>query len=189
MILKVEPQRFPVRERGARNLGKGRTKMNRIVIMGVSGCGKTSVGAALAGRLGLTFVDGDDLHPARNIVKMRAGRPLSDTDRWPWLDAVGTALQNDGVVGCSALKRAYRDWLRKRAGADLTFVHLHAEFAVLLRRVQSREGHFMPAALLQNQYDILEDLAPDERGFLIGIDQPLDAVIADAAAHLESMQA
>ena len=139
-----------------------------IVVMGVSGCGKTSVGKALAGRLGADFLDGDDLHPSANIKKMSAGEPLTDADRVPWLQAIGEKFAearssgNGLVVACSALKRAYREQIAQYA--QLTFIHPQASRLVLLERLSKRTGHFMPVSLLDSQLDALESLQSDERG-------------------------
>ncbi len=133
-----------------------------VVVMGVAGSGKTTVGAALAGLVGVDFLDGDDLHPTSNVEKMHAGHPLTDADRWPWLDRVGGALAdaaraNHGlVVACSALKRAYRDRIRAAAGPDLLFVFLDVSQDEAHRRLRVRLDHFMPAALLDSQFDTLE---------------------------------
>ena len=123
-----------------------------IVVMGASGCGKSTVGRELAARLGLEFKDGDDLHPATNVSKMAAGDPLTDEDRWPWLTPVGQWLAarsaSGSVVACSALRRAYRDVLRDAAGKDTLFVYLDLPEAVLLERVKARD-HFFPPHLLR----------------------------------------
>jgi gluconokinase len=136
-----------------------------IVIMGVSGSGKSTLGSALALRLGWRFVEGDALHPPRNVAKMTAGEPLTDADRWPWLERVAEAIVAGGdagvVLACSALKRSYRDFLRDRAGA-IMFVLPSLQKDVLTARVAARPGHYMPASLLQSQLDALEALAPDE---------------------------
>ncbi|HEY0950254.1 gluconokinase [Nocardioides sp.] len=150
-----------------------------LVVMGVSGSGKSTVGAALAQRLGVPFVDADDLHPASNIAKMSRGEPLDDEDRWPWLETIGRWLADHpdgGVVSCSALKRAYRDRLREHV-AELEFVHLTGSREVIERRQASRPGHFMPASLLSSQFATLEPLAPDERGFAIDVDQSVDRIV------------
>lgn len=160
--------------------------MMRLVLMGVSGCGKTTVGQALARDCALTFIDGDDLHPAANIAKMSRGEPLDDADRAPWLRAVGRKLaEQDGdvAIGCSALKRAYRDTIRHEAG-QVHFVHLHAPKPVLAKRVAERAGHFMPPSLLDSQYAALEDLWDDELGCVVDIDQPFEGVVQDAAAYV-----
>ena len=140
-----------------------------IVVMGVSGCGKTSVGKGLAARLGSAFAEGDALHTRRNVEKMSAGIPLDDADRVPWLDRIGEALRQgrgDGtglVVTCSALKRAYRDRLRRAAGGGLTFVFLRGSRQILWQRLAARRGHFMPISLLDSQLATLED-PKDEAG-------------------------
>jgi len=147
--------------------------------MGVSGCGKSSLGAALATALALPFTDADDLHPAANRAKMAAGQPLIDADRWPWLQAVGSVLAADaGVVACSALRRAYRDRLRQ-AAARVQFLHLVAPPAVIAQRLAARQGHFMPAGLLDSQLATLEPLAPDE-GWTLEVSGPQDANLAAA---------
>ena len=155
--------------------------MRCFVIMGVSGCGKTSVGEAIAERLPVTFIDGDALHPQSNIDKMASGRPLDDDDRAPWLQQVGERLRETGgvvAIGCSALKRSYRDIIRQTAGGPVMFLHLHAQKSVLEDRVNAREGHFMPPSLLESQFATLEMLGPDEDGKVIDIDAPLPEVIA-----------
>jgi carbohydrate kinase (thermoresistant glucokinase family) len=161
--------------------------VKRIVVMGVSGAGKTTVGIALAERLGLRFVDADDLHPAANVEKMAAGIPLTDDDRWPWLAAVGddlAAAEEPGlVVACSALKRSYRDAIRARAD-DVDFVLLTAPAAVLRDRIGHRPGHFMPASLLDSQLAILEPFQSDERGLLIEASGAVEEVAEAAAALL-----
>lgn len=151
-----------------------------VVVMGVSGSGKSTVGAALAQRLRVPFVDGDDLHPPANIAKMAAGVPLDDRDRHPWLEAIGEWLaEHDaqgGVVGCSALKRKYRDQLRHHAHR-VRFVHLHGTRAVIEARQATRPGHFMPASLLTSQFATLEPLSPDEDGLVVDVDQPVDEIV------------
>ncbi len=138
--------------------------MHRIVIMGVSGCGKSSVGAALGNRLGILYRDGDDLHPAANVEKMRAGIPLTDTDRWPWLDQVAQVLKDGApvIVGCSALRRAYRDRIRQGAGGPVRFVHLAGSRDLIATRMAARTGHYMPATLLDSQFATLEAPGPEE---------------------------
>jgi gluconokinase len=140
-----------------------------LVVMGVSGVGKTSVAHALVDRTGWAFQEGDDLHPEANRAKMAAGHPLDDEDRWPWLrrvaEWIGTqeAAGQGGVVTCSALKRSYRDLLRD-GHPSVRFVHLLADEDVLTSRVTNRHGHYMPPALLRSQLDALEPLGPDEPG-------------------------
>ncbi|QTI70133.1 gluconokinase [Gordonia polyisoprenivorans] len=155
-----------------------------VVVMGVSGSGKSTVGAALAQRLRVPFADADDFHPQSNIDKMTAGHALTDTDRQPWLDLIGDWLGehgDGGVMSCSALKRAYRDRLRSHC-PDTVFVHLDGPLEVIARRQASRPGHFMPTSLLHSQFDILEPLGSDERGVIVDVDQPVDAIIDRIAA-------
>lgn len=159
-----------------------------IVVMGVSGSGKSTVGAALAQRLRVPFADADDFHPPANIEKMSAGHPLDDTDRVPWLEAIGKwlALHGDGgVMSCSALKRAYRDQLRRHC-ADIEFLHLEGTVETIGRRQASRPGHFMPASLLQSQFQTLEPLEPDERGVAIDVDQSIDSIIESYVSTTDS---
>lgn len=152
-----------------------------IVVMGVSGCGKSTIGHDLAARLGIEYKDGDELHPKDNIDKMSSGIPLTDEDRAPWLTLVGEWLHEraDGVIACSALKRSYRDIIRA-AAPDTFFVHLHGSYTVHLSRVTCREGHFMPSSLLDSQMATLEMLCDDEPGVLIDIDQPVDDIVEAA---------
>jgi gluconokinase len=138
-----------------------------VIVAGVSGSGKTTVGTLLAGRLGWPFADADDFHPAANVAKMRAGTPLTDADRWPWLRAIATwmdesiARGEDAVITCSALKRSYRDLLLTgRPAARMVFLAPDRE--VLARRLAARHGHFFPEQLLSTQFDALEPPAPDE---------------------------
>ncbi|OAN41787.1 gluconokinase [Mycolicibacterium iranicum] len=150
-----------------------------IVVMGVSGSGKSTVGAALAQRLRVPFADADDFHPPENIAKMTAGHPLDDTDRYPWLEAIGAWLAqhpDGGVMSCSALKRVYRDQLRQHC-ADIEFLHLSGSPETIGRRQASRPGHFMPAALLASQFETLETLEPDEQGVAIDVDQSIDSIV------------
>ena len=151
-----------------------------IVVMGVSGSGKSTVGAALAQRLRVPFADADDFHPEANVAKMSAGHALNDEDRHPWLDAIGDWLANHcgegGVMSCSALKRKYRDQLRKHC-PQVRFLHLSGSPEVIGRRQASRPGHFMPASLLASQFDTLEPLEADEHGVVVDVDQDIDAVV------------
>ncbi|MEJ8278540.1 gluconokinase [Pseudonocardia spirodelae] len=156
-----------------------------VVVMGVSGSGKSTVGAALADALGVPFTDADGLHPAANVAKMESGVPLTDDDRRPWLDAVGAELAGHAgtglVVACSALRRAYRDRLRSHAPATV-FVHLCGDRTVLGERITGRSGHFMPPALLDSQLDTLEPLTADEAGATLDIRRPVDELVAGATA-------
>jgi carbohydrate kinase (thermoresistant glucokinase family) len=153
----------------------------RMVVMGVSGCGKTSVGEAIAEALAVQFVDGDDLHPEANKVKMGAGIPLDDEDRWPWLDKVGEVLAGaDGaVVACSALKRVYRDRIRAAAPGTV-FVHLKGTRELLWERMSARQNHFMPVSLLDSQLAILEPLQADEAGVTLDISASVPELAAAA---------
>lgn len=138
-----------------------------VVIMGVAGSGKTTVGMRLAHDLKAQFMDGDELHSEAAIAKMTAGVPLTDEDRWPWLDAVATwlASQERGIIACSALRRVYRDCIRDVAGEGVVFVHLTAPQSVLEKRMNLRVGHFFEKeGLLDSQYAALEQLEPDEVG-------------------------
>lgn len=153
--------------------------MAKLVVMGVTGSGKTTVGQALARRLGLPFADGDELHGPANVAKMAAGIPLNDEDRLPWLRSVGGWLADHpdgGVIGCSALKRAYRDLLREYA-PDARFVHLAGSPEVVRRRVAEREGHFMPESLVASQFEALEPLGPDEAGIVLDLDLPVEELV------------
>jgi gluconokinase len=158
----------------------------RIVIMGVAGCGKSSVGEALSARLGIPYRDGDDLHPAANVEKMRAGTPLTDADRWPWLETVAATLNHDApmIIGCSALKRAYRDKIRAGAGGAVTFVHLAGSRDLIAARMAQRSGHYMPLSLLDSQFAALEPPGPDE-GITIDIGPPVSAVSETIVATLK----
>ena len=158
-----------------------------IVTMGVSGSGKTTAGRALAERLGVPYADADDFHPVSNIAKMASGTPLTDEDRWPWLEAVGRWLGSHqptgGVMGCSALRVVYRDVLRKHAPGVL-FIHLEGERSVVVDRVAERSGHFMPAELVDSQYTTLEELEPREAGLEVDFDLPVEEIVDKAVAYV-----
>lgn len=151
-----------------------------IVVMGVSGSGKSTVGAALAQRLRVPFADADDFHPPANIEKMKAGHPLDDEDRKPWLatlgDWLGEHCGDGGVMSCSALKRSYRDQLRAHC-PGIQFLHLSGTPEIIGARQASRPGHFMPASLLASQFDTLEPLEEDEAGVVIDVGQSIDAIV------------
>ena len=162
--------------------------MTAVVIMGVAGCGKSSVGAQLAERFNCVFIEGDDLHDQSSIDKMSGGRSLTDADREPWLQRIGNqlAISTDPViVSCSALKRVYRDTIRIHAGKQVLFIHLSAPQSVIADRMQRRTGHFMPTELLDSQFQTLEPLASDEHGSVIDITQPLELSINDAGKIVE----
>lgn len=153
----------------------------RYVVMGVSGCGKSSVGRAVAAAIGARFIDGDDLHPAQNLAKMARGEALTDADRAPWLDLVGSALgaaPPPVVIACSALRRAYRDRIAARSGAPVTYLFLTGSRTVIEARMRARSGHFMPPSLLDSQFAALEPPGPDEDALQVDIDQPFEAVVA-----------
>ncbi|GAA3104811.1 gluconokinase [Streptosporangium carneum] len=151
-----------------------------LVVMGVTGVGKTTVGRALSRRLDVPFADADDFHSQANIDKMSAGVPLDDADRLPWLRAIGAWLAERAgtgcVVSCSALRRAYRDILRESA-PTACFVHLHGDAEVIRRRVTGRAGHFMPESLIASQLETLEPLEPDERGVVLDMGRPVDELV------------
>jgi gluconokinase len=155
-----------------------------VVVMGVSGSGKSTVGARLAERLGWDLAEGDAFHPAANVAKMAAGQPLTDADREPWLAAVAAWIDTElqagrrGVITCSALKRSYRDRLRR---ADVRFVYLRVPRAELERRLSNRPGHFMPASLLASQLDALEPPGADETAVTVDandVEQSVDSIVA-----------
>lgn len=150
-----------------------------IVVMGISGSGKSTVGAALAARVGVPFADADDFHPPANIAKMSAGQPLDDVDRYPWLESVGQWLaqhRDGGVMSCSALKRSYRDQLRRHC-AETRFLHLTGSAELIAARQASRTGHFMPATLMASQLATIEPLEPDENGTTIDVDRETEAIV------------
>ena len=155
-----------------------------VVVMGVSGSGKSAVGEALAERLGVPYKDGDDLHPPENVEKMSRGEPLDDTDRHPWLELVGAWLaehSDGGVIACSALRRRYRDQLRDHC-PDVHFLHLDGSAELITERQAGRPGHYMPPSLLPSQFLTLEPLERDEFGVAIDIDQPVAAIVAEYVA-------
>ena len=165
--------------------------LGRFVVMGVSGAGKSRLGAMLAEALGGTFIDADDLHPPANRAKMAAGTPLDDADRWPWLDRVAAAMAAPAppvVVACSALRRRYRDRLRQGAPGTV-FLHLAGSPEAIEARLRTRRGHFMPPSLLRSQIDTLEPLGPDEAGLMAdtGLGPP-DAVLAALLAGIDRLQ-
>jgi len=161
-----------------------------VVVMGVAGTGKTTIGPLLAARLGVPYAEGDDFHPQANIDKMTAGTPLTDEDRWPWLDAIGAwAHDRDGlggVVSSSALKRGYRDRLRA-AAPGIVFVHLTGDRALIEDRMSHRHGHFMPTALLDSQFATLQPLQADEAGVAVDVSGSPGEITERAVAALEGL--
>ena len=160
-----------------------------IVVMGVSGCGKSTVAKLLAETLGWEYAEGDEFHSQANVEKMRRGEPLSDEDRWPWLRSIAAHLQarqqagHSVVVTCSALRRAYRDLLRD-IEYPVRFAHIEPSADVLRERLALRKGHYMPESLLQSQLDTLEPLTPDEPGVVVRADRTPDHV---ARATLDAL--
>jgi gluconokinase len=155
-----------------------------LVIMGVAGSGKSTIGHALAARLGWRFQEGDALHPPANVAKMSAGTPLTDADRAPWLHAIAATIDTwradgtSGIVTCSALKRAYRTiFVGDRP--DVRLIHLAGEKSLIAARMAARKGHFMPPALLDSQFATLEPPGPDENALTIAIAAPPEAIVAD----------
>ncbi|MFE2878146.1 gluconokinase [Streptomyces roseus] len=162
-----------------------------LVVMGVAGTGKTTVGRLLADELGLPYVEGDAFHPAANVAKMSAGIPLDDADRWPWLDAIAAWLGarpagQGAVLASSALKRAYRDRLRS-AAPDAVFVHLAGDRALIERRMARRTGHFMPTTLLDSQFAALEPLQEDEPGVVVNVCGSPEEITERALAALSAL--
>ena len=159
--------------------------------MGVSGSGKSTIAAALAERLSWTFEDGDRFHPESNVAKMRAGHPLTDEDRWPWLEAIadeiGRVCTAGGhvVIACSALKRVYRDVLL-RGRDDVRFVFLDGSQSLIADRLARRKGHFMPPGLLDSQFQTLEPPQADERPITVSIDAPVETIVDNIVAHIRT---
>lgn len=151
-----------------------------VVVMGISGVGKSAVGHAVADRAGIPYADGDDYHPKTNIEKMSAGRALTDEDRWPWLELIGGWLadhdEDGGVISCSALRRVYRDVLTKHAPRTV-FLHLVGDHALILSRMEGRD-HFMPTSLLESQEATLESLEADEDGVVFDVTETPDRIAA-----------
>lgn len=159
--------------------------------MGVSGSGKSTIGEGLAERLGTPFVEGDSLHPAANVAKMKSGVPLDDADRWPWLDDIGRLLAREKavVVSCSALKRSYRERLRSVAGRPITFLFLDGSRTTIAERLADRSGHYMPLSLLDSQLATLERPAGEADVVTIQIDQAPERIVAQAMDRLFKLSA
>ena len=163
-----------------------------LIVMGVSGSGKSTVAEALGQRLGWRFEDGDSFHPASNVEKMRAGHPLTDEDRWPWLNAIADEIARvcdkgeHVIIACSALKHTYRDVLL-RGRDDVRFVFLRGTKELIAARLAQRKGHFMPPGLLDSQFKTLEPPQPSERPITVSIDAPVDGIVDDIARQLEQI--
>jgi gluconokinase len=161
-----------------------------LIVMGVSGSGKTTIGEHLAARLGWAYEDADQFHPASNVAKMSAGHPLTDEDRWPWLRAIAAEIDrvrdagNAVVIGCSALKRVYRDILVHHR-TDTRLVYLEGTQALIGDRLSHRKGHFMPPGLLTSQFDTLEPPTADEHPVTVSIDAPVETIVDDVLRQLE----
>lgn len=169
---------------------RSETPATRVVVMGVSGAGKSTIGTLVADAMNFPFVDADSLHPLENIRKMAAGTPLNDDDRWPWLDLVGHELATTRakgiVVACSALKRRYRDAIRAKA-PDTIFLHLDGSLEVLSSRLEGRSGHFMPPNLLASQLDALEPMEADESAVVIDIAASMNEILDRAVAGIRQI--
>ena len=165
------------------------TRYPSMIIMGVQGSGKSTIGAALAQRLNIDFIDGDDLHPPANKEKMRGGTPLTDEDRVPWLKAIGTTIADGAargrvtIVACSALKRWYRELLRS-SDPSLVFVHLVGDKSLLTDRLAHRDHEYMPSTLLDSQMETLEPLAEWEHGIAISVEQSPEAIVDEVTRIL-----
>ncbi|TDW36783.1 gluconate kinase (SKI family) [Rhizobium azibense] len=165
-------------------------KAHAIIVMGVSGSGKSSIGEKLAEALSLRYIEGDQLHPASNVEKMSKGIPLTDADRMPWLDLIGEAMKaalakgNGVIVSCSALKRIYRERLRAAAGGNLFFVYLEGSKELLSERMGHRSGHFMPTSLLESQLETLEVPTGEPGVVTVDIDDTIEDIAAEARKKL-----
>jgi gluconokinase len=177
-------------DRQAGSIGTYPTRQ-AIVVMGVSGSGKSTLGRLLAREMGCRFIEGDELHAPASIEKMRAGEALTDVDRWPWLDRLGEALRSaseaEGLVvaACSALKHRYRERLSENVGAPTSFIMLEADREELSRRLDQREGHYMPPSLLSSQLEALERPHAFERAVILDAEQSPEALCRESRAWLE----
>jgi gluconokinase len=160
-----------------------------VIVLGVSGAGKTTVGKLLANELGWPFVEADDFHPAANVEKMRSGHPLTDEDRWPWLERLreqikrSLAAGENAMLACSALKRKYRDHLR--VNSDVKFVFLRGDYVLIEKQLRHRRGHFMNPDLLQSQFDALEEPQPDEHVLMIELGRTPQEIANEIKAKLQ----
>ena len=161
-----------------------------LILMGVSGSGKTTIGEALAGRIGWRYEDADTFHPASNVAKMSAGQPLTDEDRWPWLRAIADEIDRAAgagehiVIGCSALRRTYRDVLLHGRN-DVRIIYLEGTQELIADRLAQRKGHFMPAGLLTSQFKTLEPPTPDEHAVVVSIDAPVGTIVDNILRQLK----
>lgn len=166
---------------------KNNHKSPLIVVMGVAGSGKSTIAAGLAEKMGVDFIEGDALHPQANVNKMAAGIPLTDEDRWPWLEAIGDRIESERqagmgvVVSCSALKHVYRDCLRKRVDGRVRFILLDGPRDLISKRMSGRKGHFMPQSLLDSQLATLEKPGPDEDAVVLDISHTVPTLLVEAA--------
>lgn len=159
----------------------------KLILMGVSGCGKTTIGEMIAAHYQSHFYDGDNLHPRENVEKMSKGQPLTDKERWPWLETVGRKLEEESnvVIACSALKRSYRDYIRS-ISPTAEFIFLSGSKEVLQSRLEARKGHFFPASLLDTQLALLEPLAKDEAGYEVDIDQTEEKILKEVINWIDT---
>jgi gluconokinase len=161
-----------------------------LILMGVSGSGKTTIGEELARRIGWRYEDADTFHPASNVAKMSSGQPLTDDDRWPWLRAIADEIDRASaagervVIGCSALRRVYRDVL-VHGRHDVRLVYLDGTQALIADRLNQRKGHFMPPGLLTSQFGTLEPPTPDEHAITVSIDAPVETIVDDVLKQLK----
>jgi gluconokinase len=173
--------------------GEGVASRLAVVVMGVSGSGKSSVGEGLASALGIDFVDGDGLHTPENVAKMASGTPLVDDDRWPWLDRIGSTLADRAthpagiVVACSALRKIYRDRIRAAAGQPIRFVFLDAPQSLVQERLGARKGHFMPPSLLDSQYATLERPTGEDDVIAVAVDVSVAEIVRRASSELAGL--
>lgn len=160
-----------------------------VIVMGVSGCGKSTIAVGIAEAMNLPFAEADRFHSEANVAKMAAGHPLTDSDRWPWLRDLSAWMASQAdlgqstVMACSALRRSYRDLLRS-GPPSMDLIHLAGPIEVVEERMRAREGHFMPTSLLRSQYDTLEPLGPDERGVVLDLRDTPDHLVTRAVAWL-----
>jgi gluconokinase len=166
------------------------TAPHALIVMGVSGSGKTTIGEQLAARIGWRYEDADTFHPKNNVAKMSAGQPLTDDDRWPWLRAIAAEIDRAGeageriVIGCSALRRVYREVL-VHGRNDIRIVYLDGTQALIADRLGQRKGHFMPPGLLTSQFGTLEPPTPDEHPVTVSIDAPVETIVDNILSQLK----